>query len=164
MTTYFIRFLFRDQSEDLVCQVQKRESERLELILNDFNKDLFFCFDVFEGKTVAVNLEEVQCVRYLWEPMGYAPDIVRSDDLVQVKLRGRSEILETGVGDYEHLAEFFSDLQFGPDSVSHPSFQDEDGEWIQFNAKEIVWVTAPVHIISEGYAIIEAKDGLTDAP
>ena len=163
-TTYFIRFLFRDQSESLLCQVLKNESERLELVLNDLNKDLFFCFDDVQGRTVAVNLEEVQAVQYLWEPVAFGPDILCNDEPVRVKLRGRSEIVESDVGDYEHLADFFFDLQHGPNSVSHPKFEDEDGEWLQFRATEIVWVSAPAHIINEGIELVEKRDGLTDTP
>ena len=148
---YYLRFLIRNQSEDLLCEVRQGESSRLSSILDDvewpFDTTRFFRFNTVDGRSVAVNLSDVQAVRFLWDPTPLPPDTTRDDGEILISLRGRREPLKTYTDWPEQLAELFRDLELGPDLVAFPKFDDEDGEPLQLNAREIVWITAPAHIV-----------------
>ena len=150
---YYLRFLIRNQSDDLLCEVRKRESSRLSSILGNgewpFDMTRFFRFDTVDGRSVAVNLADVQAVRFLWDPTPLPPDTTRDGGAILISLRGRSEPLKTYTDWSEQLAELFRDLELGPDLVAFPKFDDEDGEPLQLNAREIVWITAPAHIVKD---------------
>ena len=77
------------------------------------------------------------------------PDTTRDGGAILISLRGRREPLKTYTDWPEQLAELFRDLELGPDLVAFPKFDDEDGEPLQLNAREIVWITAPAHIVKD---------------
>ena len=150
---YYLRFLIRNQSEDLLCEVRQGESSRLSSILDDvewpFDTTRFFRFNTVDGRSVAVNLSDVQAVRFLWDPTPLPPDTTRDDGEILISLRGRREPLKTYTDWPEQLSGLFMELDLAPDSVAFPKFDDEDGEPLQLNAREIVWITAPAHIVEE---------------
>jgi hypothetical protein len=75
------------------------------------------------------------------------PDTIRDDGAILISLRGRGEPLKTYTDWPDQLSELFRDLELGPDVVAFPKFDDEDGEPLQLNSREIVWITAPAHIV-----------------
>ncbi|MBI3147340.1 MAG: hypothetical protein HYZ17_02365 [Betaproteobacteria bacterium] len=110
----------------------------------------FFWFETVGGESVIVNLSDVQAVRYLWDPAEAPSDLKRSESAIQIQLRGRATVLEESAEDSEELYGFFSDLEQGAEGVAFPSFTDIDGEPLQLNAREVVWVIAPAHLLDEG--------------
>ena len=156
---HFLYFLLRDESDDLVCEVRANECDRLrDALINSGSSDVmseFFVFDTVEGRTVAINLAHVQAVRYLWDPTKFPSDLKRDSGAINICLRGRENALEEYTENPEQLSALFSTLDYGSDIEAFPSFLDEDGEELQLNAKEIVWVAAPSHLLKDGYHIIE---------
>ncbi len=156
---HFLYFLLRGKSEDLVCEVRANECDRLRNAL--FSSECseaeseFFVFDTVEGRTTAINLAQVQAVRYLWNPAKFPTDLKRDSGAINICLRGRKETLEEYTENPEQLSALFSTLECATNIEPFPSFPDEDGEELQLNAKEIVWVAAPSHLLKKGYRIIE---------
>jgi hypothetical protein len=161
---YFLRLLIRDQAEDLVLGVRKDESDRLARILADSqtasNETQFVWLRCLDGKSVAINLAYVQAVRFLWEPVELAPDEVRSEDAVRILFRGRQAPLEDYTEDPDQLFELFNHLELGPDAVAWPKFDDEDGEPLQLNPHEVVWISAPSHLLDEGARMVSEGEGV----
>ena len=95
---HYLRFLIRDQAEDLVCEVRKDESDRLASILADAGtaskETRFFWFRCLDGTSIAINLAYVQAVRFLWDPATLPPDAIRSEEVVRILFRGRQAPLE----------------------------------------------------------------------
>jgi len=150
---YFLSFLIRNQADPLVCEVRNKETDRLEEMLakaTSSNPAVFFSFDTVDGTSVAINLTDVQAVRFLWDPAELPPDTSRDNGMIRICLRGRAELLETDTESPDQLFGLFFDLEHGPDNFPYPSFEDEDGELVQLNAREIVWVMAPTHLLDEG--------------
>lgn len=159
---HFLNFLLRDQPNDLVCEVRAKECDRLrDALISRSSSEVmpdFFAFDTVDGRTVAINLAHVQAVRYLWDPAKFPSDLKRDSGIINICLRGREKTLEEYTENPEQLTVLFSILENGSDVEAFPSFLDGDGEELQLNAKEIVWVAAPSHLLKEGHRIIE-EDG-----
>jgi len=75
-------------------------------------------------------------------------------------LRGRRKPLQEHTDEPEQLYDLFANLQHGPDVVAYPSFDDEDGEPLQLNAREVVWISAPTHLLDDGERLIVEENGL----
>lgn len=161
---YYLRFLIRDH-DDLIFGVRESESNRLKLILNDgvsSSEINFFWFNSIDGRSIIINLSAVQAVRFLWDPEAFPPDTTRNEGVIEILLRGRRKSLQEHTEEPEQLYDLFTNLQHGPDVVAYPSFDDEDGEPLQLNAREIVWIIAPTHLLDEGERLILEEDGLED--
>lgn len=163
-TNHFLRFIMRNSNEDILVQVREAESDRLRASLDNSNFSMvkFFWFDTVDGKSVIINLSELQAVRYLWNPTGSPSDHIRNEGAIQVFLKGKDSPIELGTEELAQLYDFFGSLENGPDVEPYPSFVDEDGELIQFNSTEIVMVTAPTHMLDEGRLAILAEGNLND--
>ena len=163
---YYLRFLLKDESHDLIFPVSKKDSDRIANLLGEMYQPEgrldFFWFDTTDGKSVIINLNEVQAVRCLWEPSGGPADLVRHEGPVQIKLRGRRELLEDhSYDEAEAIHDLYQFLEMGPDTGTFHSFLDEDGELLFLNEREIVWVMAPLQLLVEGRKII-MKDSAPD--
>ena len=162
---YYLRLLIRGQ-EDLVFEVRKADSDRLDSILQDRSVGScsigFFWFETIDGKSVAINLQHLQGVRLLWDASSLDSDTLRYDGPIQISLCGRPDVLEEYTDDADLLYDFFKNLEYGPDTVGFPRFVDEDGETFVFNATEIVWVIAPAHLLAEGARKIADESGDND--
>lgn len=155
--THFLRFTIAHQKDDLIFEVRKRESDRLQERLNNLTdpKSEFFWFNSIDGLSVILNMGDVQAVRFLWDAVAAAPDFRRSESRIEIQLRGRSNILEEYTEDPDRLFDLFTNLQHGPDVVAFPQFLDVDGEQLQLNAAEVVWITAPTHLLDEGERLVQ---------
>lgn len=67
---YYLVFVVRNYKTDLSFEVSLHTSNRLARILEnrEWQSPGFFHFETMDGRTVAINLEQVQAIRYLWEP------------------------------------------------------------------------------------------------
>jgi hypothetical protein len=164
--TYFLRFLIRNHADDLMVEVRKEEATRLRLMLEDGSTPprtaRFFVFDAVDGRSIAINLSDVQAVRFLWDPVALPPDTKRAEGAIQILLRGRENPLEEYPDSPEQVFALFANLDYGPEIVPYPSFDDADGEQFQLNANEIVSVVVPTHLLSEGARLAAIEDGLED--
>lgn len=161
---YSLRFLLRD-GDDLVFGVREAELDRLQTVLHnsEFGAEAyFFWFNSIDGRSVIINLPDVQAVRFLWDIAELPPDSIRNNEMIEVKLRGRQKPLQEDTENPEQIYDLFTNLQQGPDVVAYPSFDDVDGEPIQLNAREVVWIIAPTHLLDEGERLIVKEDGLED--
>jgi hypothetical protein len=159
-----LHFLLRGSAEDLTCEVRQDESDRVASILADnqaaSNGPRFLWFKTLDGRSVAINMADVQAVRFLWDPAALPPDAVRSEDLVRILLRDRKEPLEEYTEDPDQLHNLFVNLELGPDVVAYPKFDDQDGEPLQLNPHEVVWISAPSHLLDEGARMVSEGEGV----
>lgn len=161
---YSLRFLLRD-GDDLVFGVREAEFNRLQTVLHNSDfamRVYFFWFNSIDGRSVIINLSDVQAVRFLWDIAELPPDLIRNDGVIEIKLRGRQKPLHEDTENPEQIYDLFTNLQHGPDVEAYPSFDDVDGEPIQLNAREVVWIIAPTHLLDEGERLIVKEDGLED--
>jgi len=164
--THHIRFLIRNQADDLIVEVRKQEAdrlaERLDNGVGEVVRSGFFWFDTVDGRSIAINLEDVQAVRFLWDVAALPSDTVRYDGQLSVYLRGRAAPIEDNTEHLEDVHDLFTNLEFGPETVPYPSLIDEDGELIYFDAREVVMVVAPAHMLQDAERRIASEDGLDD--
>lgn len=165
--THHIRFLIRNHADDLIVEVRKQESDRLADRLSnsdgDTARDGFFWFDTVDGRSIAINLGDVQAVRFLWDRAALPSDTIRYKGRLSVYLRGRAEPIEDNTEHLEDIHDLFTNLEFGPETVPYPSIIDEDGESIYFDAREIIMVIAPTEMLQEAARRIAREDGLDAA-
>jgi hypothetical protein len=67
---YFVRLLIRNQRDDLVFEVREAESDHLAVRLaehSELDEPDFCWFQSVEGKSVIVNLADIQAARFFWE-------------------------------------------------------------------------------------------------
>jgi len=157
---YQLVFVVHGHEDPLAFEVRERDSLRLGSILDtaegDEGEAKFFHFDSIDGGSVAINLGEVQAVRFLWDAAAAPSDLSMYDGPVRVLLRGRSTPLELSTESPAQLFDLYFNLELG--SELWPKFEDEDGEVIQFNAKQVVWITAPMHLVDEGRRAGQEED------
>ena len=163
--TYHIRFLLKNQADDLIVEVRKSEADRLteRLATGAVMRTGFFWFETVDGRSIALNLEDVQAVRFLWDMTSLPSDTVRYDGQLSIYLRGRATPIEDSTAHIEAVYDLFTNLEYGPETVPYPSIVDEDGELIYFDAREVVMVIAPIHMLQEAGRRIARADGLDDS-
>ena len=157
MKDHYLRFLLRGESEDLIFWVDETTSDRLAEHLAAVEQPegrlKFFWFDTMDGKSVIINFTDIQAARCLWEPVRGPRDRTQYAGSLQIKLRGRTELLEDdSYGEAVGIYDLFAFLEMGPDSGTFHSFLDEDGEQIFINEREVVWIVAPLTLIETGRA------------
>jgi hypothetical protein len=155
---YSLVFLVRGQ-EDLSFEVREKESERLDKVLSGSSAAEFFWFDSLDGRSVVINLTFVQAVRHLWDASRGASDSLRYEGGISIYLRGRPEPVQTYTESPDELFNLFYALESGAEFSRFPGFMDEDGEWFSLNPAELVWISAPTHLIEDGRRVVEAEGG-----
>ena len=162
---HFLTFILRGEAERFHVEVRKEVIDRFCLITDETrivpSLGSFFCFDSVDGKTLAINLCLVQGVHVLWEP-SYAQDLTRHEGPIVIAFRDRLERLEVLTHAPEQLYGFFLELDAGAEIAPFPSFEDEDGERCIVNAREVIYVIAPFHLVEEGRKIVEREMGGDD--
>ena len=164
---FFLRMLIRDEREDLIFEVRQADSDRLaELLSNQYEVgDVhFFWFEAVDGRSVIVNLVDLQAVRFLWEPSKGPSDLLRNEGAIQIKLRGRGKLLEEFTEAPEELFDLFTNLELGEGPPAFHSLVDVDGEPLVLNAREVVWIAAPQHLLDEGRQIVAKRADLDGEP
>lgn len=146
-------------------EVREKDSDRLHDVLNNAMKleniQDFFWFETVDGLSVSLNLSALQAVRFLWDPSIGPSDLERGSGGIVIRLKGRQKALFIKHTEYlDRLYDFFTNLESGPANVPFPTLIDEDGELLQLNAREILWVVSPTHLLDEGARIIAKEDGL----
>lgn len=164
--TYHIRFLIRNKTDDLIVEVRKQVADRLEDCFRNATGieegPGFFWFDSVDGRSIAINLEDVQAVRLLWDFAESPPDTARYDGQFSVYLRGQESPIQDNPDTFDDVYDLFTNLEFGSGTVPFPSIIDEDGEPVYFNAREIVMVVAPSDLLQEAARRIAREDGLDE--
>ena len=164
--THHICFFLRNRTDDLIVEVRKQDADRLvERLGNDVGEVLrtgFFWFGTVDGRSIVINLEDVQGARILWDVTAHPPDTLRHVGQVAIYLRGRASPIEDNTDNLESLYDLFTNLEYGPETVPFPRLIDEDDEPIYLNAREVVMVVAPTHLLQEGGRRIAIEDGLEE--
>ena len=165
--SHYLRFLIRNRADDLIVEVRKQIVDRLQLRLDSDAsqavRDGFFWFDTVDGRSIAINFEDVQAVRLLWDVAAHPSDTVRYEGRTSIYLRGRAAPIEDNTENLESLYDLFTNLEYGPETVPYPSLIDEDGEPIYLDAREVVMVVAPIHLLQEAGREIAREDGQDDS-
>ena len=157
---YLLSFLLREQHLAVEFEVReshwRRARNMFEMDESFFRPARFLIFDTVEGLTVAVGYSDVQLVRFLCNSVDFPSDQKHKDDDVHVWLRGRDKPISIRVHDEkETLSAFFIALDSGAEFGQFPGLIDEDGELVYFNCDDVVFVTAPLHTVSEGHQILK---------
>ena len=160
--THHIRFLIRGRTDDLIVEVRKEVSDRLAQRLDseagETLREGLFWFDTVDGRSIAINFEDVQAVRLLWDVASHPSDTLRYDGKTCIFLRGREEPIEDDTDNIESLYDLFSNLGYGPETVPYPCLLDEDNEPIYVDARQVVMVVAPIHLLQEAGRKIASED------
>lgn len=162
---HYIRFLIDGFVEDKIWEVREEDveriSDRFHSLATDNPSDLgHFWFDSVDGDSIVISLDNVLAARYLWEPSEFASDLVRSEANISIYFIGREAPLMLEGAEPTSLYTLFQSLQYGPKFEPYPTLEDEDGELLQLNAKRVLCVVAPKHLISEGEMAIAEEDDL----
>jgi hypothetical protein len=158
---YYLRFLLKNQADDFTFEVRKEEADRLDhfyqhhVIARD--DSFFFWLRSTNGRSIIINLAEVQAVRFLWDPAQFPSDDIRGKEQVEILFRGRQKPLSEFAEAPDQLYDLFSNLQLGDAALENPYLLDIDGEVMQLNRHEIVWITAPTHLLDEGANMIMSE-------
>lgn len=159
---HYLRLLVRDQ-EDLIFEVAAEESERLRLRLAAADeKDVrgFHWFNTADDRSVVINLDRLQAVRFLWDVTPTRPDPQPASSEIRIKLIGKEPVVEDYTEDPEDIYDLFTHLE--SDLSPWPSFLDMDGEMMFLRADQVEWIIAPKHVIEQGSPEEEDDEPLAD--
>jgi len=169
MKKYTIWLFFRGQA-DYAYEVSQDDYERLAGWLNNpDDMGRFFWFSSSNGYNIAINLDYLQAVRFLWDPdyealgIGHVIDDVERTEKsgITVSLVNQTDFLHLNSQNPDRVYDFFTELEYGYKTIPYPSFIDEDGESIYISSKELVWISAPSSMLEEGHQMVIERDGLT---
>ncbi|WP_375577519.1 hypothetical protein [Paracidovorax oryzae] len=158
---HYLQFIVRGENKELTFPVEEKTCTRLQDILDPDTspRPQFFWFDTLSERSVVINLDDVQGVRYLWEAWPYVHEELHEGEAEasMLKLRGR-ELLPLGVLEGgADMQLFCSTLETDPKVQPYPSFVDSDGELFQVRAGEVVWLDVPAALVADS-----EDDGLED--
>ena len=158
--TFHLRLLLAGH-DDVVCEIRNAEAERLKSVLGtDASERNFFWFDTIDGRSIIVNLDYLQGVRYLWDVAAAPPDSrVNEDEDMHIALVDRELISETPSEDAREVYTLFWLLELGGNETV--TFNDVDGEEFTLVARQIVYLTVPKQIMDDGRREVAEEDGLT---
>jgi len=144
---YYLQFIVRGDDKELTFPVEEKTCTRLQHILDPDTspRPQFFWFDTLSARSVIINLDDVQGVRYLWEAWPYVHEEQLEGETEGSVLKLRDKVpLPLGVlEDGEEMKVFCSSLETDPKVQPFPSFVDADGELFQVRASEVVWLEVP---------------------
>jgi hypothetical protein len=158
---YLVNFLVKGFSEPVEFEVREHDWSRIQNLFEQglfLDETRFVVFDSLDGRSVGINISDVQCVRYLWNPVELPADLRHNNDPVTVWIRDRAVPVTARADQSDALSAFFLSLESGASYVPFPSFEDEDGELFQVSALEVVMATAPTHEINEGLRSMLEED------
>jgi hypothetical protein len=149
---FYLQFFIRDEEEPLLYEVRKQEADRLEqnLLAEPGSASFvpFFWFECLDGRSVVINLADVQAARILWEPSPGPGDALRDEDgVLEVKLRGRDDRIRALPDELEQVREMFRDMEMG--GRAFVNFMDDDGEMVYITVSEIVWASVPTELLND---------------
>jgi hypothetical protein len=157
---YSLLVFVRGRTPPFHFAVDKDDYDRLSRILDSADNPVdpgFFWCHTTDGRSVIINLDAVQTVRFLWD-IWQPPDVAeRCDDPIQIYLRGREKPIDTGTGSPGSIHDFFSQLELDRRMSPFPSFIDSDGEYLYVNASEVDLVIAPKNLMAEGAHIAQEE-------
>jgi hypothetical protein len=157
---FFLNFHFEGLDDYLTYRVNKKTYDRVRRNLNEADND--FCWlSTLEGREVAISLNHIEFVHFLWEPK--EGRIIMEDEnssekkyAIYIHFQSKKTPFICGSDEAEEVYDLFHNLEMGifPDEP-WLSFEDEDGEEIVFDARKILYVEAPSDLVNEGMKILE---------
>ncbi|MDT0137745.1 hypothetical protein [Acidovorax sp. PRC11] len=148
---HYLQFIVRGDDKELTFPVEEKTCTRLQHILDPDTspRPQFFWFDTLSERSVVINLDDVQGVRYLWEAWPYVHEELPEGEAEAsvLKLRGRAPLLLGMLEDGNEIQLFCSSLEADPKVQPFPSFVDADGELFQVRASEVVWLDLPASLV-----------------
>ncbi|AVS88248.1 hypothetical protein C8238_08395 [Paracidovorax avenae] len=150
---HYLQFIVRGDDKELTFPVEEKTCTRLQHILDADTspRPQFFWFDTLSARSVVMNLEDVQGVRYLWEAWPYVheePPEGEAEASV-LKLRGRAPLPLGVLEDGNEMQLFCSILETDPEAQPFPAFVDADGELFQVRASDVVWLDVPSSLVAD---------------
>jgi len=160
---FLINLLVKGFADALEYEVREREWERAQDLFDHVDTpgsvNRFLVFDCVEGLMVAVRVADIQRVQFLWNPVEFPSDQKHREEDARVWLRGRDDPVIVSIGDdKDSLSLLFTQLDTGFNELAFPGFFDIDDELVRFNAAEIVILTAPLHLVSEGFRVLHGDE------
>lgn len=160
---YSLVVFIRDREQPFHFIVDKGDYDRLARILDqagDRMSPSFFWCDTSDDRSVILNLQAVQAVRFLWDGPFGSRDRETRDVSIEIYMRGREEPVDADTDTPDSIHYFFSQLELDPKMFPFPSFVDSDGEELYVNSSEVDLVIAPKDLMDEGARI--AQDELDE--
>jgi len=158
--SYSLLVFIRARAQPFHFIVDKGDYNRLSNILgssDDAGSRGFFWCDTCNGKSVIINLEAIQAVRFLWDGPFGAPEQEIRGEPIEIYLRGRVEPINADTDSPESIHDFFSQLELDPKVFPFPNFIDSDGEDVYVNSSEIDLVIAPGELMEEATRLLQKE-------
>lgn len=157
LKNYALVFFIRNQ-DCLRFNVRMKESNKLYELLDDesipSDTIRFFTFDTTDKRKIAINLSDVQAVRFQWDSpfdvMDARPEDGYGNGDVHIFLRGHTEPLEEYPDTPEALCDLFDSLTPIPLEVDPYCRYRVEGEPLVLSVKDVVWLAAPLSLYKEG--------------
>jgi hypothetical protein len=157
LKNYSLLFFIRDQ-DCLRFNVPMKESNKLYTLLDDdatpSDTIRFFTFKTIDKRIVAINLFDVQAVKFQRDSpldmMNARPEDEYGKDTAHILLRGHTEPLEEYPDTPEQLCDLFDSLTPIPIEVDPYCRYVVEGEPLVLSVKDVVWVAAPLSLFKEG--------------
>jgi hypothetical protein len=155
---FALLFILRDAPKDLLLQVRGRTSDHLLDYLAtrlQVSGPEFYEVETLEGNTVLVNLACVQGARFLWDAAEAPPDHLRGDEKIKIQFKGRPVPFEERTEDPDTVFHLFLNVQHDP--MTAAEFTDEDDEVFSPHPHELVWISAPTHLLRQGERLASSE-------
>ncbi len=160
--TYILTVYFKGMEEPCIFHVRKKASERFLNCLDSLYSKAFhssFNCSTLGGRTVSINLEQVQASHIQWQPTKIPEEETRHDGPIKVFLSNRKAPVELEPMDSEGLYEFFFQLEnYIEEDYPFKGFKDIDDELIMFRTKEILYAECSKHMFDEGWQTVNEQE------
>lgn len=162
--TYRIRFYLEGLDDCLIYEVEEKEYDRIRKNL-DGSDELFCCFETLNSVHVAISLQSIELVNFLWDPAELRALDGGQDKgyNILIRYKTRCEPYCCYTDDPEGVADLFFHLDAGFTKFEpFESFWDEDNEEVVIDARKVLYIEASSELVNEGNVIMEEKMGITE--
>ena len=164
---HYLKILIKNLDDFLIYKTSKDVCDDLDAVLNnipdeEINKNDYFCFDTADGGNVALSMNDIQMVNFLFDFGHTEEDDPEAEDAMdemgKIYFRGKREPFTTDFGEPIEALSLFATLGLGEfDDEPFFSFLDVDGEQVTLRLEEIVVLELPESLVSYGEELLEEQ-------
>ena len=163
---HYLKILIKNLDDFFIYKTSKDVCDDLDAVLNNIpdggiGENDYFCFDTTDGGNVALSMNDIQMVNFLFD-FGHTeeddPAEEAMDEMGKICFRGKREPFITDFGEPIEALSLFATLGLGEfDDEPFFSFVDVDGEQVTLRLEEIVLLELPESLVSYGEELLEKQ-------